>query len=168
MTNFTNIDYLLAGSPIQQRVHAVITQHQLLEKLAPFSPLLAGTFPLGIEVPGSDLDILCHVTDPGFFHQSIIAAFGHEKDFSIRTRNGRVIANFYLKEFPIELFGENAPTTEQWGYRHLIAEEKILLEQGPAFKAQIIALKQAGVKTEPAFAQLLGLTGDPYLTLLQY
>lgn len=168
MTDFTNIDYLLTGSPTQQRVHAVITQHRLMEKLPAFSPLLAGTFPLGIDIPGSDLDILCHITDPGFFRESIIAAFSHEKDFSTRTSNGRVIANFYLEEFPIELFGENAPATEQWGYRHLIVEEKILLEQGPAFKAQIIALKRAGIKTEPAFAQLLGLEGDPYLALLNY
>ena len=168
MTDFTTIAYLLTGSPIQQRVHTIITRHRLMEKLAMFSPLLAGTFPLGIDIPGSDLDILCHFTDPDVFLESITTTFGNERNFSTRTNNGRIVANSYLEEFPIELFGQNIPTTEQSGYRHLIVEEKILLEQGPAFKAQIIELKQTGTKTEPAFAQLLGLSGDPYLALLDY
>jgi hypothetical protein len=31
--------------------------------LAPYNPVLAGTIPLGVDIPGSDLDIICHADD---------------------------------------------------------------------------------------------------------
>ena len=36
------------------------------------------------------------------------------------------------------------------------------------FRRQIIDLKKQGLKTEPAFAKLLALTGDPYVELLSF
>ncbi|MOA01231.1 hypothetical protein D3C78_1206230 [compost metagenome] len=38
---------------------------------------------------------------------------------------------------------------------------------GMKFKEQIIKLKSEGVKTEPAFAHILQLEGDPYIILLE-
>jgi hypothetical protein len=49
----------------------------------------------------------------------------------------------------------------------MITEYRILLEKGEAFRSQIVELKRQGMKTEPAFALLLGLEGDPYLELLK-
>lgn len=50
----------------------------------------------------------------------------------------------------------------------MIKEYTILLEKGEEFRKQIIALKLRGIKTEPAFADLLGLEGDPYKAILDY
>ncbi|HRF37192.1 MAG TPA: DUF4269 domain-containing protein, partial [Saprospiraceae bacterium] len=55
----------------------------------------------------------------------------------------------------------------QNAYRHLLIEARLLEERGPEFRQQIIELKQQGVKTEPAFARLLGLEGDAYEALLR-
>ena len=49
----------------------------------------------------------------------------------------------------------------------MIIEHKILAAHDNDFKTEIIKLKQAGLKTEPAFARLLGLDGDPYEALLK-
>ena len=54
------------------------------------------------------------------------------------------------------------------GYLHMVIEYKILLQKGESFRQQVIALKQSGLKTEPAFAQLLGLPGNPYTALLEF
>ncbi len=51
-------------------------------------------------------------------------------------------------------------------YRHMIIEYRILLEKGEAFRQSIVELKRQGMQTEPAFALLLGLKGDPYTELL--
>jgi len=47
-------------------------------------------------------------------------------------------------------------------------EFQILEKEGEAFKHKIIALKKQGVKTEPAFAKVLDLVGDPYEAILKY
>jgi hypothetical protein len=49
----------------------------------------------------------------------------------------------------------------------MIAEYKILQEEGEEFKQKIIELKKQGIKTEPAFGILLGLE-NPYEDLLKY
>jgi hypothetical protein len=49
----------------------------------------------------------------------------------------------------------------------MIIESRILKEKGIDFKEKIIKLKSSGIKTEPAFAKLLGLNGNPYVELLK-
>lgn len=68
----------------------------------------------------------------------------------------------------MEIFGQPVPTKQQMGYRHLIAEHKLLMKHGETFRQKIIKLKKQGYKTEPAFAKALGLKGDPYLELLKF
>lgn len=49
----------------------------------------------------------------------------------------------------------------------MLIEYKILEQQGEEFRKEILELKERGYKTEPAFALLLGLQGNPYEALLQ-
>lgn len=64
------------------------------------------------------------------------------------------------------MFGQNQPVREQYGYLHLVKEAEILTIMGNDFRNDIIELKCSGLKTEPAFAKLLKLQGDPYTALL--
>ena len=45
----------------------------------------------------------------------------------------------------------------------MLAEARILALLGPDFAKRVRALKRQNIKTEPAFAQLLRLSGDPYI-----
>ncbi|MBL7882021.1 MAG: DUF4269 domain-containing protein [Chryseobacterium gambrini] len=169
MIDFTKIDYLKNGNERQKRAYEVLTRYQIFEKLKDYSPILAGTIPIEIDIEESDLDIICEVTDFTEFEKTLSEMFS-EFDLKIEkiTVNNEqaIVLNFKLEEFPIEIFGQNKPATEQNAYRHMIAEYKILQEKGNDFKKKIIKLKKQGIKTEPAFGILLNLE-KPYEDLLK-
>lgn len=169
---FDNIQYLKTGTPRQQQAHQVLTETGVLEKLGDYTPLLAGTIPLAIDIETSDLDILCCWSHKHRFIDSLIHHFADEQNFAIQEKtmagHETVLASFEAGGFPFEIFGQNRPVKLQEGYRHMIIEYELLRSRGAEFRNAVVALKKAGVKTEPAFAQLLGLEGDPYSALLKY
>jgi len=168
---FDTLAYLQTGTERQRRAYAVLTAHGVFDHLAAYQPILAGTIPLDIDIAGSDLDILCYCPQPESFREELVRQFGRCTGFVVREKQVRdrqtVIANFFLDEFPVELFGQNRPVREQEAYRHLITEEALLVKYGEPLRREVRLLKQQGIKTEPAFAQALGLPGDPYEALLQ-
>lgn len=175
MIDFTNLDYLKSGNEIQKRAYEVLKKYQVFEKLKPYSPILAGTVPIEIDVEGSDLDIICevdlrlekHFLDDIMFSRLIPANVDVKVENSIVNGGKSIVLNFMLEEFPIEIFGQNKPSAEQDAYQHMIAEYKILKEKGEDFKHKIIELKKQGIKTEPAFGLLMKLE-NPYEDLLKF
>lgn len=168
--NFRNIDYLQEGNPRQRRSYDILKQFEIMERLADFSPLLVGTIPIDIDLPDSDLDIICEVHDMEACLR-IMKVFSKWPEFrqAIRTVHGteRIVISFDYMGQSIEVFGQPIPTVEQNGYRHMLIEHKILTLLGSPYHEKIRELKRQGLKTEPAFAELLGLQGDPYLRLLE-
>ncbi|NMM47793.1 DUF4269 domain-containing protein [Marinigracilibium pacificum] len=172
MIDFTNIDYLLKGTPRQRKAYNILLELDIFDDLEPYSPVLTGTVPLDIDLPESDLDIICYVTDLDIFYQMLIYKYGDQDNFNIKSSviNGveSIIASFYYEDFPIEIFGQNMPVYQQNAFKHMLAEYYILNEKGSEFKEEVVKLKSIGYKTEPAFAELLSLEGDPYVALLDY
>lgn len=170
MPDFENISYLRTGNKRQQLAYQTLTQHAVLEKLADYQPILTGTIPIDIDIPSSDLDIICYWTDKKDFITQVQNSFATETNFQLLDTviNGHetVVANFKLDDFEIEIFGQNIPCKQQNAFRHLLIEQQVLAEKGEEFRQQVIKLKLQGYKTEPAFALLLKLEGDPYLSLL--
>lgn len=170
MIDFTTVNYLKEGNERQKRAYEVLVKHKIFEKLSDYSPLLAGTIPIEIDIEGSDLDIICEVKDSAEFEKFLIQVF---ENFDVKIKKSDtdneefLVCNFELEEFPVEIFGQNKPVIEQNAYRHMIAEYKILEEKGKDFKQKIIELKKKGIKTEPAFGILLGLE-NPYEDLLKF
>lgn len=167
---FHDISYLKNGTPRQQEAYTILHQNKVLESLRPFDPVLVGTIPISIDVKTSDLDIICCFKNKNFYRDTIVNLFKNTEHFSIRERKDKaetVIAGFFMGDFMVEIFGQNIPCRQQFGYRHMLIEHELLNKYGEAFRQQIIALKNQGYKTEPAFAKLLGLQGDPYQALLQ-
>lgn len=170
MTDFLTINYLKSGTAKQQKAFEVLNENLILQKLSDFTPVLIGTIPINIAIDSSDLDIACYWKDKNHFIEILKKNFSTSKDFQIYEKkiHGResVVANFFTDDFEIEIFGQNIPVQEQFGFKHLIIEAKVLEENGEDFRLKIIELKNSGLKTEPAFAQLLHLKGDPYEALL--
>jgi len=169
MVNFLDISYLQSGNEKQKHAYHVLTTHHIFDKLAPFTPILAGTIPINIDIENSDLDIICYVQDEVAFTKTLTNLFHNEKGFIITENSAfqSIKANFFMDGFEFEIFGQAIPTLRQNAYRHMLIEHQILLEKGETFRQEIISLKNQGIKTEPAFAQLLGLKGDPYTAILK-
>lgn len=172
MIDFSNIEYLKTGNQKQILAYNVLTRNNVLQRIAEFEPILIGTIPINIDIENSDLDIICYWKNKTDFKMKIQSVFGNEKEFKIREtqidNQETVIANFRIDPFEIEIFGQNIPTKNQNGYKHMIIENQILASKDENFRLEIIKLKQKGYKTEPAFGLLLGLKNDPYRELLQY
>jgi len=169
--DFKNIEYLNFGNERQKLAFSEIKKYKILDKLEEYDPVLTGTIPIGIDLPESDLDIICECENHSEFSAYLSEVFSDEREFKIYAseQNGieSTIAEFKTDNFLIEVFGQNVPTEKQNAYRHMIVENRILVERGSKFRQRVIELKSAGIKTEPAFARLLGLDGNPYTELLK-
>jgi hypothetical protein len=176
MPDFTTIEYLKSGNERQQKAYQLLSKYRFFEKLKVYSPILAGTIPIEIDVEDSDLDIICEVNfsfEEDFLDELLMVSKCIPENTDVQVNypviNGEkcIVLNFVLEDFPIEIFGQNKPTTQQNAYLHMMAEYRILQEKGEEFKQKIIQLKQQGMKTEPAFGLLLGLE-NPYEDLLKF
>jgi hypothetical protein len=172
MVDFSTIEYLKNGNQKQVLAYEILTRNNVLERIAEFDSILVGTIPINIDIENSDLDIICYWKNKTDFKTKIQDVFGNEKEFKIQETHidnlETVIANFRIDPFEIEIFGQNIPTKNQNGYKHMLIESQILASKDENFRLEIIKLKQKGYKTEPAFGLLLGLKNDPYLELLHY
>lgn len=147
----------------------VVDRVGILSALAEFDPHIAGTPPLNLDVPSSDIDILCHAPDPNRFTLAVWDAFGSCPNFCMWQWSGTdrpVLATFEAHEWQFEIFGHARPVAEQAGWRHFTIERRLLALGGQSLAFAVMAFRRNGLKTEPAFAAALELVGDPYQTLL--
>ncbi|MEO3471926.1 DUF4269 domain-containing protein [Roseomonas sp. CAU 1739] len=164
---------LLAAWPEGEAAITALDSIDAFGRLAAHAPLLVGTFPLGLALPGSDLDIACHMPDPVAAGAVIRRAFGTHGAASDRLflRDGvpTLVYGFEAEGHAIEIFGQPVAPREQFGHRHLRAEHVLLWRHGEALRAAVRDLKQGGMKTEPAFAAAIGLpAGDAYRLVLDH
>ncbi|WIV20381.1 DUF4269 domain-containing protein [Paenibacillus polygoni] len=168
---YEDLTYLLSGNEVQQAAYRALQKHHVMEILSPYTPILTGTIPIDIDIAGSDLDIICEVHDFSAFERLLRSEFGDFQDFILTNKivNGirRMKANFQLEQFEVEVFGQPIPVTKQNAYRHMVIEDRILRLYNEDFRKQVRSLKRKGYKTEPAFAMLMDLEGDPYESLLE-
>ncbi|HZQ37565.1 MAG TPA: DUF4269 domain-containing protein [Dehalococcoidia bacterium] len=168
---FLTLDYLGQGTLRQRAAAAALAKLGVFERLAPFGPLLAGTIPLDVDLPGSDLDVLCEAHDPDAFVAAARAGFGQCDGFSHHRAEHQglpaAIVRFQAEGFAVELFGQPLPAAQQQAFLHLVAEARLLAAGGSDDREAIRALKLEGLNTEPAFGERFMLTGDPYVTLRQ-
>lgn len=148
-----------------------MSELKVFHLLREYSPTLAGTVPLDLDLPGSDLDILCYTKNLDKFEEEVVQQFGKQAQFTISQKSIRgrlsVVARFDTESWPIEIFAQNTRVEEQPGWLHLKAEHRYLQQYGEQLHNQVLNLKRLGDKTEPAFCQALGIEGDPYEQLIK-
>lgn len=153
-----------------KNIFNALKDSQILQHFHDHAPLIAGTFPLGLNIKNSDLDVLMQSHDLNRTLEKIKSIYGKELSFSWKIIQvdaiDTLLVHFQWQDIPFELFIQNIHPVEQKAYLHFLCEEKILKIFGQDFKSKVLDLRAKGLKTEPSFAQALNLTGDPYLQLL--
>ncbi|PJZ47170.1 DUF4269 domain-containing protein [Leptospira brenneri] len=173
LTNpFLQVDYLQTGTAKQKELADDLENWKILKSLNGFKPVIAGTIPLDIDTETSDVDILVKFNIPAHLQKICYAKFRNLPEYSFveKTVDLRVtlICRFKTKKFQYEIFGQSLEPTEQYGWIHMMVENRLLTLANPTFRERIRNLKQEGIKTEPAFCKLLDLKGDPYKILVQW
>ncbi|TGL86882.1 DUF4269 domain-containing protein [Leptospira congkakensis] len=167
---FLGTDYLQFGTPKQQELAIDLEKWKILKSLHGFKPTLAGTIPLDIDTDSSDVDLLVKFNIPAHLQKICYAKFRNlpNYSFSEKTMALRVtlICRFETKKFQYEIFGQSVEPTDQYAWIHMMVENRFLKLADPSFRDEIRNLKKQGIKTEPAFCQILDLKGDPYKTLV--
>ncbi len=147
----------------------VVGDLNLLTCLAEFRPMVIGTPPLGLATEESDIDIACSAKDLERFAAVARHQYGHLEAFSLRrfeeSPEPAMIASFRHSGWEVELFCQELDIEDQAGVRHFHVEQR-LLKLEPSLQQEILHWKRFGVKTEPAFAKVLQLSGDPYEAML--
>ncbi len=178
--NWRRLDYLAHGNPRQRSAHALLTAGVWDELAAQCSDLaLVSTLAIGLDRPGSDLDILCQHPDPAEFAARLEAqgwqasAKGDNVWLLERTfpRLNQSCADSGSDKseasWPVELYVTPAPIETLNGWRHLTLMAALLERFGDAFYQEVLRLRlEEGLKGEAAMCRLLGLAGDPYEALL--
>ncbi|WP_447734656.1 DUF4269 domain-containing protein [Aeromonas veronii] len=178
--NWRRLDYLAHGNPRQRSAHTLLTAGVWDELTAQCADMaLVSTLAIGLDRPGSDLDILCQHPDPAEFAATLEAqgwlacAKGDniwllERTFSCLDQSCAVSGSDKSEaSWPLELYVTPAPIETLNGWRHLTMMAALLERFGDAFYREVLRLRlEDGLKGEAAMCRLLGLAGDPYEALL--
>lgn len=109
---FNDLSYLEKGTPLQRKSYALIHNHQIMQALHEFNPILIGTIPIDIAVWNSDLDIACEVYDLDKFERKCHENFEKHNGYSFKVETVRGIevgiANFKIDDMLLEVYGEGA------------------------------------------------------------
>lgn len=152
------------------QVFSSLKNSGVLEKLRPFNPLVVGTFPLGLSVDNSDMDICAEFQNENDFVSTVNNSFSGFSNFHLEhttIKSGTaILIKFSFENINYEIIGQHVSSCKQIAFQHFQIEEKIL-KYGQC-QTEILKLRtEKGLKTEPAFAQHLCLVGDGFTELLE-
>lgn len=177
--DLASIEYLASGSERQRLAYLVLRELDLFSSLANWTDeemelgtgsALAGSVPLDLAVHDSDLDIITFAKDIKQAAALFKSKFSGMQNFSssrgILLGIQTLVTKFDFGGETFEIFTQNVPLPRQNAIVHMLIEERFLILGGSKFREKVMALRRQGVKTEPAFGEVLGLE-EPYRELLQ-
>lgn len=174
-----SIEYLADGSDRQKKAYLALRELDLFPSLANWTDgemelgigsALAGSIPLDIAIGESDLDIVTFARDIKQTSALLKEKFSGMQNFSssrgIILGTATLVTKFDFGGETFEIFTQNIPLPQQNAVVHMLVEERLLILGGASFREKVMALRHQGMKTEPAFGEVLGLE-EPYRELLQ-
>jgi hypothetical protein len=172
--------------------HTRLLATGLLDTLAPYAPVVVGAYPLGLQAPGSRIEVVCRATDLVAFARVVERAYGGMDAFELHPgrldEEEAVFAEFDLDGLPLEVAAQGQHTHRRLGAATL-GIARMLEEEGERRRRPMaaaiargedwldVALEQTGLTraglehlagANPAVARrVLGVPGPP-IPLRQY
>lgn len=143
-----------------------LAQSRVLEALAPYSPTVVSTIWVGLDLPESDINMVCCFKCRSQFERRLIETLGGLKDFTLSSSKEALIARATLGAFPLEIYGSNVAISEQVAFRHYQVMQRLTFLSSADFSNRVRAYKTEGLKTEPAIAAVLNLQGEPFAAVM--
>lgn len=84
-----SIEYLKTGNTRQKKAYTLLKELKIIEYLESYDPVITGTIPIGIDLPESDLDIICECKK----HTALL-----QFDTGIKIREMKPAEYAFLKE----------------------------------------------------------------------
>jgi PAS domain-containing protein len=160
--DWQNVSTFPEKTSAQAQLKRILSDQQIFEKLQPYSVACVSSILVEFDLPGSDVDIICQFQDRDEYVEDLRCSFSHYASFSIRCENQIVICTFEVESRTIEIYASQEEVSDQHGMKHIRVHERLAQLGGDRFCQKIRELKELGLKTEPAVARLLNLSGDPY------
>lgn len=140
-----------------------LTASKVLSDFKKFSPLVAGSIPLGLGLPDSDLDILMCAESI----DEVAAEFVARQNLLGPVTVTENCVGFCFQNVDFEIFVDKSPSIRQIAQLHFQIEERLLKYLGEEFRRSVMDVRNLeGLKTEAAFAKVLGRSGDAFEALL--
>ena len=130
--------------------------------LAAFNPLPVDSIRAGLDLPDSDVDVVCGYRTRLELLVALAPLLDRWSDGSVRVDGGVVVARTRANGFDVELYAAPGASADQPAARHSRVACRLASLGGAPFREAVRALKRTGAKTEPAIAAVLRLEGDPY------
>lgn len=141
---------------------------EVAEALAAYDPRCVSSLASGLDVPGSDLDVVCDLRGGPSLVADARAAFGGRTGFSDWTSGPRTVVAWWQDDgLGVEVVGAPRAVTEQPAFRHFCVQERLVALGGAPFAEAVRAVRRCeGRKTEPAICRVLGLDAANEFTVV--
>lgn len=147
-----------------------VSKSQVMELLKQYQPEVVSTILVGLDIDGSDIDIVCSYNSPAErdnYVSTVKSKLSAQRDFILKVKENYVKTEFLLDGFHFDIYASAQPVIEQNAWRHFKVMERLVKTGGKPFQDIIRRKKQQGLKSEPAIASFLELSGDdPYQAVL--
>ncbi len=150
-----------------EKANAAIHGCDILNKLSSYDPIVVSTIMVGLDTEQSDIDIICYSPELLNFKIDFERKFSRYKSYDCTQHNDHVLGTFFYNEFKFEIYACVQETHFQPAFRHYKIMERLVIAGGAELQSAIRALREKGLKTEPAICQYLNIAGDPYEAILE-
>jgi hypothetical protein len=133
----------------------------LLDTLAPYEPVIVGSYPLGVAAPDSRIEIVCRAVDMPAFARTMERAYGEREGFALHPGSldveNAVFAEFELDGLPLEVAAQAEHVHRSLGAATL-GISKVLAEEGDLSRTRLAAAVAHGDDWLDATMAQTGLT----------